>query len=714
MSKSIEMKGTRVLRYISKNFNFDYQPEQPKKVFVLEGSSGSSKTTSIIQTLIIYCIKNKNKGKRIVVARAKYSWLKDAPLEDFIKMLVTLGIYKEKLHTRSHPQSYNLFGNSIDFIGLDDPQRFHGPRQDITWINEAMEADEASYNQLDMRTNEAMILDYNPSFTTHWIFDKILSNLPMKPDTFYMKSTFRDNEYLPRGQRDKILSYEPTPENIANGTADEFMWKVYGLGLRASQKGIIFKYVTWVDAFPSDLNYWYGLDLGFTCFEGNTNITTINGNKKIKDVSVGDNVLTSDGYKKVLNVFNNGVKQVCKINLGFDFGYKEIICTLDHNFKTKKGWKQLKDLQKGDQLYMKSCSTEKCIDVIQTGNTQIIFSPCIKKKDYTGKFGSFISGKYQKVISYIISMETHLITKLITFLSSQVANIQRYTTTSMESTEDVYPTQKKIGQKEGKSLLKECRKKYLRVNHVELNLPQTIRTRNTATKNATINISLHRLNLMKHICVLFVEALSNAIGILNRKLVLKSAQINLHRLTSVKIVKSYYTDVYDLEVDDAHEYFANGILVHNCDPSSLIKVGIKGKELYAQLCIYAPTETPEMLSDALRNAGVKPYDSIVADSSDKFNNREYIRDLKGHGWNINPVSKTNGVKYWIDKLKEYKLNFVDDKTTLAKAFRIEQENYRWKTINDMPTGQPEDKHNHAFDALRYAIMKTKRLRKAFW
>lgn len=415
MSKSIEMKGTKVLRYISKNFNFDYQPEQPKKIFVLEGSSGSSKTTSIIQTLIIYCIKNKGKGKRIVIARAKYSWLKDAPLEDFIKMLVSLGIYKEKMHTRSHPQSYKLFGNTIDFIGLDDPQRFHGPRQDITWINEAMEADEASYNQLDMRTNEAMILDYNPSFTTHWIFDKILSNLPMKPETFYMKSTFRDNEYLPRGQRDKILSYEPTPENIANGTADEFMWKVYGLGLRASQKGIIFKYVTWVDAFPSDLSYWYGLDLGFTN-----------------------------------------------------------------------------------------------------------------------------------------------------------------------------------------------------------------------------------------------------------------------------------------------------------DPSSLIKVGIKGKELYAKLCLYTPTETPELLSDALRNAGVRPYDSIVADSSDKYNNREYIRDLKGHGWNINPVSKTNGVKYWIDKLKEYNLHFVDDKTTLSKAFRIEQENYRWKTINDMPTGQPEDKHNHAFDALRYAIMKTKRLRKAFW
>lgn len=414
MSKTLDLKVTTVFEFLYKNFNIDYKQDDPQKIFILEGSSGSSKTTSIIQMLIIYCVQNKNKNKRIVISRAKYSWLKSSPMTDVINMLIQLGIYKEKCHKRSDPQSYSLFGNTIDFVGLDDPQRFHGPRQDITWINEAMEADRLSYDQLSMRTNETVILDFNPSYTTHWIFDTLLTELPLKPNTFYNKSTFRDNKFLPRGQRDKILGYEPTNENIRLGTADEFMWRVYGLGLRASQKGIIFKYVTWIDEFPDDLKYWYGLDLGFTN-----------------------------------------------------------------------------------------------------------------------------------------------------------------------------------------------------------------------------------------------------------------------------------------------------------DPSTLVKVAIDGKDLYAKLCLYEPTDTPDLLSDAFVNAGVNQWDFIVADSSDKYNNYEYIKDLKRKGWNISPVEKTKGVKYWIDKLKEHNLHFVDNKTTLSKAFRTEQENYRWKTINDMPTNQPEDKHNHAFDALRYAIMKPKK-RAVFW
>lgn len=266
MAKGIELKinVTPVFTKIQSNFNFDYKKTDHKRIFVLEGSSGSSKTTSILQLFIAYCAMNKDKRKKITCARAKYSWCKDSILKDFIEMLISYGLYNEKDHTRTHPQSYTLYGNEISFIGLDDPARFHGPRQDITYINEAMEADEDSYRQLEMRTNEAMILDFNPSYTQHWIFNTLLMNLPSKPNTFYMHSTFRNNPYLPKGQRDTILSYEPTPENIKNGTASEYKWLVYGLGKRAAQKGTIFKYITWIDKFPENVNYWYSIDYGYT------------------------------------------------------------------------------------------------------------------------------------------------------------------------------------------------------------------------------------------------------------------------------------------------------------------------------------------------------------------------------------------------------------------------------------------------------------------
>jgi hypothetical protein len=56
----------------------------------------------------------------------------------------------------------------------------------------------------------------------------------------------------------------PHPTNISNGTADEFMWKVYGLGLRGAMKGVIFPYVEWIDKFPEDKGVIYPNDFGFT------------------------------------------------------------------------------------------------------------------------------------------------------------------------------------------------------------------------------------------------------------------------------------------------------------------------------------------------------------------------------------------------------------------------------------------------------------------
>lgn len=262
--RNLEMQVTPVFDKIQANFNFDYKKDNPKKIFILEGSSGSSKTTSILQIIFVYCAQNINKRKKITCARAKYSWCKDSILKDFIDMLIGYGVYNEKDHTRTHPQSYTLYGNEISFIGLDDPARFHGPRQDITYINEAMEADEDSYRQLEMRTNEVMILDFNPSYTQHWIFSTLLANLTNKPNTFYIHSTFKDNTYLPKGQRDTILSYKPTPENIKNGTASEYKWIVYGLGRRGSQEGTIFKYITWIPSFPESVNHWYAIDYGYS------------------------------------------------------------------------------------------------------------------------------------------------------------------------------------------------------------------------------------------------------------------------------------------------------------------------------------------------------------------------------------------------------------------------------------------------------------------
>ena len=98
------------------------------------------------------------------------------------------------------------------------------------------------------------------------------------------------------------------------------------------------------------------------CFPDSTYITTENGkiniktivnsfknktNKEYKVLSYNEKTNKTE-YKKVINAFSSGIKDICKITLG-----KVLIeCTENHPFFVYgKGWIRLKDLQLGDPIY---------------------------------------------------------------------------------------------------------------------------------------------------------------------------------------------------------------------------------------------------------------------------------------------------------------------------------------------------------------------------
>ncbi len=244
--------GTKILQWLLTN---------SARIRILEGGSRSSKTFSIIQFLILYCQDAASKGqiKRITIARQKLTWLKATLLNDFIEILRLYEIYNDNDFHKSEMR-YNLFGSEIGFFGLDEPQKLHGRKQDVFWINEAIEATKDDFDQLEMRTTDFGILDFNPSATNHWIFDSVLT----RPDVVYNHSTVLDNPFAPDEVKRKIFSYQPTEENIKKGTADENKWKIYGLGIRAMVEGVIFKNVEYVKELPNVPTYWIGLDFGFT------------------------------------------------------------------------------------------------------------------------------------------------------------------------------------------------------------------------------------------------------------------------------------------------------------------------------------------------------------------------------------------------------------------------------------------------------------------
>jgi len=255
----MKIQGGINLEFLLKEFSFEKAAAGIKQGFVLEGGGGSGKTWDIIQFLLIYCQTNFNKNKDILIFRETFADNRKTVLKDFEKILRLYDLYNPELHRKSMPVSFDIFGNKIYFSGLDSIS-VHGERHDIIWGNEGMELNFDGWKQLNQRCNECFITDYNPSFTEHWIFNSLIT----RPDTKFFKSTLLDNSFLPLGQRQEILSYKPTPENITNGTADDYMWKVYGLGERTALRGQIFPLVTWIEKMPEDLDCVWGLDFGFT------------------------------------------------------------------------------------------------------------------------------------------------------------------------------------------------------------------------------------------------------------------------------------------------------------------------------------------------------------------------------------------------------------------------------------------------------------------
>lgn len=238
--------------------------QQGKDVFVLEGGARSTKTSSIIQFIQknIFEADVENRALEVLILRETAKESKLVTLKDFFKISKIYNVpVSPEMRIGRAVQMYNIGESSILFEGCNNYEEFLGSEFDIIWMNEAMPMSYNVYRALKDRCRMFMILDYNPNRTEHWIYDKVIPS----PLTTFIHSTMLDNGFLHPNIRRSILSSEPTPTNIAAGTADPIHWKIYGLGQRAELKGLIYTDVNYVDEFPDKCNWVaYGLDFGFT------------------------------------------------------------------------------------------------------------------------------------------------------------------------------------------------------------------------------------------------------------------------------------------------------------------------------------------------------------------------------------------------------------------------------------------------------------------
>jgi phage terminase large subunit len=238
-----------IVSRIKTNKVFRHLEESTAKIVVQQGGTRSGKTYNILLWIIFsYC--QKNEGKIITICRKTYPALRGTVMRDFLTILKDHEIYSEEDHSKTASE-YKLNGNTIEFISLDMPQKIRGRKRDLLFANEANELNFEDWQQLLFRTNEKVIIDFNPSEEFHWIYDHVL---PRKDVEFY-QTTYKDNPFLGAEIKAEIERLKDIDENY---------WRVYGLGERGQSRSLVYTFTT-IKEIPKEAKLVsYGLDFGYS------------------------------------------------------------------------------------------------------------------------------------------------------------------------------------------------------------------------------------------------------------------------------------------------------------------------------------------------------------------------------------------------------------------------------------------------------------------
>jgi PBSX family phage terminase large subunit len=240
---------------------------------ILEGGSRSGKTWSGIDFIVFLCASHS--GITINIIRETYNSFKTTIYDDLNRRFPTFGLQSPAISVKDL-STFWLFGNRVNFLGADNPAKFDGAGCDFAFFNEMLDIPKSIFDQQEQRCRRFWWGDYNPKHSDHWVFNNVLK----RKDVSFLHTTIFDNPYVSASEKRKIISYDPTdPANVAAGTADDYLWKVYGLGERASPQGLIYTNVTWIDELPDEFDKeTWGLDFGYTASPAVLCQTRIHGN----------------------------------------------------------------------------------------------------------------------------------------------------------------------------------------------------------------------------------------------------------------------------------------------------------------------------------------------------------------------------------------------------------------------------------------------------
>lgn len=650
----------------------------------LQGSSRSSKTFSIVQWLCMIC--HEEAGMTVSIIRAGMPSIKRTVYRDFKDVMLSFGWWNDKSMNKSEFVYTFDNGSWIEFFSTDNEQKVRGSKRKILFVNEANELSFLEWQQLQMRTTEFSILDYNPSFSEeHWI-----NQVNEEKSTYWFISTYKDNPFL----EPKVIA-----EIESLKWKNPSLWRIYGLGQRAIVEGLVFENVVIDDYIPVEAmrHRYVGIDFGYAndstaivevliwgnnlyikeicykthmlteeiiktlkdikgnpeiisesadprlvdeiynagldikpvrkfpgsiqagimkmqefkihvpstsvnlrkefnnytwrqdkegkwlnepidlwnhCFSGDTLIVTDRGLVRIDSINLGDRVMTSKGYRKVTHLFTQGCRKIWYVRLNFGNFAIDIQATPDHKFKTKEGWKELQKLTTQDTVYLcKSLMERNITFIVEKGISHVAHTDCIVMSGYSSK------ERYLKAIISTIKMEIRTIMTSIISKCCKVTSILASTHKSTRNQKNIFDCLKNVCtmllnmQKNG--IIQ--KKGELGTDCMESRLRKAYNRRNSsvfAAVKSSLESHLGKIN--------FAQIIAKVNGEENKDLIMKKEFANTaeksslptniaetdfaveRALESIEVIEERNELTYDIEVEDEHEFFANGILVHNC------------------------------------------------------------------------------------------------------------------------------------------------------
>jgi len=186
----------------------------------------------------------------VSIVRASFPSLRATVMRDFFEVLQELDLYDVKNHSKTEHLYTFANGSKIEFFSADQEQKLRGRKRDICWVNEANELDYESFQQLNMRTNHKMIVDYNPSAVESYLY-----HLPEDKST-KIHSTYKDNPFLSTEIVDEIENYKYT---------DEDYYQIFTLGQRCFSRENVYNQWDTIQERPQHLTeHIYAIDYGYT------------------------------------------------------------------------------------------------------------------------------------------------------------------------------------------------------------------------------------------------------------------------------------------------------------------------------------------------------------------------------------------------------------------------------------------------------------------